>query len=698
MTWDLLHPGMWPLVLLAGVPLLVHLISKRRARDVRFGPMEFVLRSQRRSARRIQLRQWLLLLARTLVVLFAVVAILGPLRRPTTPTPGTERGTRHVLAVDVTMSMAAKVDGVTALQRALEQARAMVRGLKAEEPVAVVACGQAPMALLEPPGFDRAVVEEALGRVVGTLEGGDLPSCLARARVALGGDGAGRITLFTDAARHAWPAGARVDLGGAALEVVRPFADAVANVAVAGLKVVPAPDVGARAITVETAVEGFGLPDGAEVMLTLLLDGTEAARGSVTLGAGGVGSRRFSHVLPREAPVGSVHTVEVRSVPDALVLDDVLALPVKAPRELTVLVVDGDPQTVAWRDEVFYLERALAAPPKNGGAFHMRVLTAAPTAADVDAADVVLLCNVRSVPREVVTALERHVRRGGGLFISGGDRVDVDFYNGALGALLPQPLRGEKSRAELDGTAQKDVMGLGQLETAHAIFAPFNGERPEGLVRAQTHTWLLMEPTSRTERTVLMRFSNGAPALLERQVGAGRVMVWTTTVDRDWSDLAIRPGFLPLMQQVVLYLADALEDGRARSQPVLTPRVIPLPRGVVQVAVVNPEGATVAVPVAAVDTEVSLPAPVALGIHQVLMGPKDGSPVEVPQERFSAWPNAMERDLGALTEADIEARLPAGATLLAGGGGGGAPVPLWPVLLILLQLAWMAEGLLARRG
>ncbi|MBI5495976.1 MAG: BatA domain-containing protein, partial [Deltaproteobacteria bacterium] len=63
MEWSFLHPSLWPLLLTAAVPLLVHLISRRRAREVRFGPMEFVLRSQRRSARRIQLRQWLLMAA-----------------------------------------------------------------------------------------------------------------------------------------------------------------------------------------------------------------------------------------------------------------------------------------------------------------------------------------------------------------------------------------------------------------------------------------------------------------------------------------------------------------------------------------------------------------------------------------------------------------------------------------------------------
>jgi hypothetical protein len=699
MEWGFQHPGLWPLLALTAVPLLVHLISKRRAREVRFAAMEFVLRSQRRSARRIQLRQWLLLLARTVVVAAAVLAILGPLQRPTV-TAGGGAGLKHVLAVDVTASMMAAPDGNPRWTRAVPPARAALKALPPEEPAAILACGTTPQALLEPPSFDRAAAEEALGRITGTLGAGDLVACLARARLALGTqDGAARVTLFSDAARHSWPATARADVGGLRVAVVRPDDLAPVNHALGRVSVKAAPEAGARAVAVEFDVEVFGpAAEGAEVPVTLVVDGVEAARTVVVPKGSGPTQKRFTHVLPREGGP-AVHNLSVVLAPDALTVDDALTLPVKTPREVNVLVVDGDPQTVAWRDEIFYLERALSAPPKTGGALQVRVLSQAPAVQDVDDADVVMLCNVRTLPREVVGALERHVKRGGGLFISGGDRVDVDFYNGALGQLLPQPLRGEKSRVELDDPKAREVLGIGQLEVGHPIFAPFNGVRPEGLTRAQTHTLLLLEPGSRAQRTVLMRFSNEAPALVERQVGQGRVLLWTTSVDRDWSDLAIRPGFLPLVQQMVLYLADALEDTRPRFTRLGTVRTVPLPRGVGRVAVVGPQGVVLPVVVQPQDTQVPLPLATDLGVHQVLMAGVEGELAEVPAERFAAWPAADEADLAPLSDEELTGRLPPGSELLGrGGADGGQPVPWWPWLLALLQLAWVAEGLLARRG
>ena len=54
---------------------------------------------------------------------------------------------------------------------------------------------------------------------------------------------------------------------------------------------------------------------------------------------------------------------------------------------------------------------------------------------------------------------------------------------------------------------------------------------------------------------VLARYDDGAVAALEKKVGAGRVIVWTSTLDDTWTDIAVKPVFLPLVHQLVRYLA-----------------------------------------------------------------------------------------------------------------------------------------------
>jgi hypothetical protein len=152
------------------------------------------------------------------------------------------------------------------------------------------------------------------------------------------------------------------------------------------------------------------------------------------------------------------------------------------------------------------------------------------------------------------------------------------------------------------------------------------------------------------------------------------------------------------MQQVVLYLANALEDVRPRHAGVGEMRTIKIRRGVVRVAVITPSGKHLDIPFQPQDTTALTPVLTELGIHRILMSPADGEPAEVASERFSVWPPAAESDLTPMTDEELAARMPEGATLLTGQQISAPIRPLWMWLLVLLQMLMLAEGSLARRG
>jgi hypothetical protein len=58
---------------------------------------------------------------------------------------------------------------------------------------------------------------------------------------------------------------------------------------------------------------------------------------------------------------------------------------------------------------------------------------------------------------------------------------------------------------------------------------------------------------------IVARFDDGAPALLERRVGNGRVLVWTSTLNLEWSDLPLKSVFLPFMHRIATTLASYSE-------------------------------------------------------------------------------------------------------------------------------------------
>jgi hypothetical protein len=57
-------------------------------------------------------------------------------------------------------------------------------------------------------------------------------------------------------------------------------------------------------------------------------------------------------------------------------------------------------------------------------------------------------------------------------------------------------------------------------------------------------------------RRVVARFDDGTVAMAERRIGSGTVLLWSSTLDNYWNDLApSRPVYLPFVHQIVRHLA-----------------------------------------------------------------------------------------------------------------------------------------------
>jgi hypothetical protein len=72
---------------------------------------------------------------------------------------------------------------------------------------------------------------------------------------------------------------------------------------------------------------------------------------------------------------------------------------------------------------------------------------------------------------------------------------------------------------------------------------------------SSAHVFRYRELTPGPDDRVLARFDDGAVAAAERRVGAGRVIAWMTTLDDNWTDLPVRPVYLPLVHELAQYLA-----------------------------------------------------------------------------------------------------------------------------------------------
>ncbi|HYX90337.1 MAG TPA: BatA domain-containing protein [Myxococcaceae bacterium] len=689
--------------LAALIPLAIHLFDRRRPRPVPFGAISFVLRSQRRTASRLKLRRLILYALRTLILLAIPVALSRPEWSRAAQAAALTRGPAATAVIlDASLSMR-WADGQSLFERGRELAREALRDLRPEEPATVLVCTQN-AALPGAPIFDRGRLRSMIDDAQPTFLAADLNRCLDLAARSLEESPmAGKrlvvvSDLTTSSLRLEAPPPAVKGPDGQQVRpeiVLRDAAGgraALPNHGIIDLKIEPALQAGPRTYQFTITIGNFSPEPAKDVEAALRIGDRVMTKGFVDVPARGTAQK----VLTWRFEDGGAYSGEVQLTPDALAEDDRRAFVLQVPRELKALVVNGAPNSVRYRDEAFFVDAALGAqgsPVRES----LRDTTAA-WREDFSAYDLVYLLNVSAPPEDVAQQLRRFVEDGGGLFASMGDHVDPDAWNARLGSLLPRPLRLVKTAAvPNEEGAEARAAKLGQIALEHPIFSPFTGSAGEGLVSARFYKYMLLETEAQGDpdnpSQVLATYDDGAPAFAVARRGKGRVVLFTSTVDRDWADLAIRTSFLPLIQRTSSFLTGSLDE--RESMRVRVGTSVRLRRegasGISEVT--SPSGASL--PLKPQEDGAVLVGPVTEpGVHSVTAANGQA----VPDLAFAAVLDPAESDLTRLDARALEAWFGEATVTRDNGTGADAPrVPLWTWLIATAAVAFFFEGVLLRK-
>ncbi len=558
----------------AGLPLLVHLLHRRKARRVDWGAMRFVALTLLRARRSLFLEQFLLLAVRTLILATFALALARPALLPRDQ--GQERIVRHgrtaaVLCLDDSLSLA--VQGRR--DAALELALAYLDTLRPGDEVVLLplsACDEPPAEALH----DLEAVRRRLHALQPGAHASDQPRLLAAGmrQIALLSNPNAELVLIGDGFDDGYPAGqaAWADLQGSLcrdqraasgtpgrprLVVLTPLRPGPRNLSVGLLEctqeVLPAGSAG----VVRVGLDATGLgPTPFPATVGLRIDGRPLARRTVAVSTG-----RTPLELPLPPLAVGLHTIEVclEDARDALPADDARTLVVQAVRDLPVLLVDsGRSPGLGGLDFVAHALR-----PTGSGVFApRRVAVEALTEADIAGASVVALAGPPPLGHRLIGALERFVAEGGGLLIAAGDDPGAEATWQALWrsgtGVLPLAVGAVSTLPQPQGLV---LPGLD-----HPLAAAFAAAGISSLPAVHVRTLRILDP-KRTSRSatacqVLVTTGDGQPVVAAAQVGRGQVAVLAVAPDRTWSDLPLEPGFVPLMRHLVMHLAGNLVPPR----------------------------------------------------------------------------------------------------------------------------------------
>ncbi len=704
---DFLAPLMLLGVVGVAVPVVIHLFGRRRAPVRRFGAIDFLLGTDRKVAKRLRVREALLLALRALACLALALALAKPLVSCAAHGPAVARGPQAVvLVVDNSFTMGYRLGGETLLARAKAAARHTLEEVGPEAEVAILFAAEGAEPALEL-SRDHLKLDGLLKEARVEARPADTTAALRRASGLLSGSSyrARRVYLFSALAATGFPPGEPPWPPGSGPELhIHDVTEGatLANVAITAVHAEKEPDLGARGVRVTAEIANYGKAPVQNVGVTLRVGARAVARGLVTLGPGEGAAKRFSVPLPGDARAADA-TVEIDD--DALTPDDRRHLRLELRSEVRVLVVDGDPRTVRHDDETFYLETALR--PGDRADSALAVSSATPDelpSLRLPDYDVIFLCNVKALPDGPVRALTDWLQKGGGLFVSVGDNVDADAYDAQMLPLLPQELKSPQTLAPPNATAkERDDLAerlAAKFEAGHPVFAVFGAAGVQALRAARFHRIFLLGPTTRGEgRRVLARYQSGAPALVEGRVGKGRVLLWTSSIDRDWTDLPIHQAYLPMVQQATRYLARS--PNRDLPAEVLVGRVHELPVGPedIHVEVTAPSGRRTVYEGEKLHgrTSVSFAATTEPGFYHVAAQTSTEALRPRPGADFVVNLDPRGSDVRRIEAADLPV---SGAAVAAAGTDERAPrrrIELWHGLAAFLLMLLLAEGLLTRR-
>ncbi len=586
--------------LTALIPVTIHLIDRARAKDVPFAALEFLFLSDKRLARRLRLRQLLVLALRVLLLIALSLAFAKPFLTPDAVETGLmDQPGAVVLVIDDSASMAATVGGESLISRALARARDIVAAGGERTRFAVVTASAPARRVTSGLTFDRQELERALGDLAARPRVADLRGALLEAERLLssgagsehGAERPGRVVVIGDSAAAAWR------------DVVRPWSlkaipearvidvrvgQHIANVAVMGVGVRLAPELGDGAVELAVQVKNFGASP-TQVKITLEVAGRTLAA-TQSLAPGAASTKHFVEKLSLEQAAGARGVVRIEG--DALTLDDRFFFTLEAGGAASVAVINGAPRPTVWLDELFYVRAALL--PDEG--WLPRVRATVMSAADItktrlDAYGAVFLANVGALSAAQRLTLENYVSKGGALLVSAGDQFTQRAAT-TYGKLLPSAIRGIKAVVRRDDpSAPLKALSISQVDSEHPAMAEFSAIDDASLFKTKVYAYALVDNTRRDAR-VVVALSGGVPALLEAALGRGKTMLLTTTIDRDWTDLPIRTSFVPFLQQTLLYLADRL--GTEPRQAMVIGDIVPVvtPAGDGRVTLTRPDGAT----------------------------------------------------------------------------------------------------------
>lgn len=524
-------------LLAALIPIAIHLIRKEKPPKLMFSTIRFLKKTSRKLVLFQQIQQWLLLALRAALIALLVFAFARPLFNQSVSRMLDTDPQSVVIMLDTSMSMRYG----DRFERAKEAALDIIDDLSPGDEAALLIFSSAVDSLQELTADTQSLRSrvQTLGEAgFGTTR--YMPNLrLADQMLAASRFDNRSIFLISDFqlvglsdAETGWKLGPAIRFIG--IDVGAPDSS---NLALTDVRAPTSLLEGAEQQPILARVRSTGTVHLNQAEVSLMVDGNAIDRQRVDLSTASETVAAMSALFDS----AGAHVGQVTVSGDNFSADNTFYFSVDVAAKIRVLMVNGEASDNWYDDEGHWFGLAVSSAAESP----FQLTSTAPSglnSALLEQQDVLVLLNAGELSTTQSSAVSEYVQAGGKLLIAAGDRIDPQRFNQQFADILPATI------AAADANAIDDYLVIADFDRRHPIMRPLSSDWSARFTRY----WNL---TANDNAAVIMRFDNTRPALIEGDAGTGKVIMFASSMDLEWNNLALQGMYLPFVHQTLRYLA-----------------------------------------------------------------------------------------------------------------------------------------------
>ena len=578
-----LNPWLLWVLPAAALPLLLHLWLSRRVRTVEIGTFRFLFDSYVQQRRRLKFLEALVAALRTLFLLVLVLVVARPVVEHWSSLFGGDLGREIILMVDCSGSMNAHTDGVSSLERAKTTARALAKRMGRGDRLTLIRVGGEAEELFSRFSSEAEKIDQEIASLEVSSSRANLLKALNLVSRRLRDQRREALVYFlTDCQATAWR-----DVRDQNLAKLMPEGSRLTVVNVGSNETVPNRAVLGEAprnprailglpVMLRPRVVNYGSTRVDDLPVSVFVEEKEVARLRLALLPSQSAEREVIYVPEQAGVLKGRFEIPLDRFPD----DDSFLFTLTVVPQLNVLLVRPNPKDAKdpYQNEALYLYTALTAGTDEtfglAGADREEELIrslnvkeiAEPglNADQLQDVSVVILANCGGLKGGQYALLRDFVFEGGGLLILPGDRVKGANYNDHLFTVPNRPeapmLAVNLGDAEGDPEEAVTFERFSAIDFNHPVMTVFGDPDVQFFRTVQFFRRFRLDlPEQGTGVWTLARFGSGFPALVEGRFGEGAVTLAAFPGHTRWTNLPMKPEFVPLVLRLVGRLARKTE-------------------------------------------------------------------------------------------------------------------------------------------